>query len=106
MPRARRAKQRLPGHRPGAAALGGLVGVPLDELCDKLLVRLITGPTDDDIALLAVPLRSGRRHSRHLIAGPRADHLPQRAARVQSEQTGHADELLGRGAPVERQARG
>jgi sigma-B regulation protein RsbU (phosphoserine phosphatase) len=37
-----------------ADVLGGLAGVPLDELCDKLLVRLITGPTDDDIALLAV----------------------------------------------------
>src|SRR4051812_13404985 len=37
-----------------ADVLGGLAGVPLDELCDKLLVRLITRPTDDDIALLAV----------------------------------------------------
>ena len=37
-----------------AGALGVLVGVPLDELCDKLLIGLITGRTDDDIALLAV----------------------------------------------------
>ncbi|MGR6963943.1 hypothetical protein ACU610_05745 [Geodermatophilus sp. URMC 61] len=27
---------------------------PLDELCDRVLERLITGRTDDDIALLAI----------------------------------------------------
>jgi serine phosphatase RsbU (regulator of sigma subunit) len=37
-----------------AAVLGRLAGVPLDELCDKLLTRLAGDPTDDDIALLAL----------------------------------------------------
>jgi serine phosphatase RsbU (regulator of sigma subunit) len=31
-----------------------LVGLPLDELCDQLIDQLVTGRTDDDIALLAV----------------------------------------------------
>ncbi|MGY1632309.1 SpoIIE family protein phosphatase [Geodermatophilus sp. SYSU D01186] len=34
--------------------LGGLATLPLDRLCDRLLDRLVTGGTDDDIALLAV----------------------------------------------------
>jgi serine phosphatase RsbU (regulator of sigma subunit) len=33
--------------------LGHLAAPPLDELCDQVLERLITGRTDDDIALLA-----------------------------------------------------
>jgi sigma-B regulation protein RsbU (phosphoserine phosphatase) len=36
------------------AALGDLVGQPLEQLCDLLLDRIITGRADDDVALLAV----------------------------------------------------
>jgi len=36
------------------ATLGDLAGQPLDALCDQMLDRLVTGHTDDDIALLAV----------------------------------------------------
>ena len=35
-------------------ALTELAGVPVDELCDRLLDRILLGRADDDIALLAV----------------------------------------------------
>jgi hypothetical protein len=34
--------------------LGGLTGVPLQELCDRLLERMYLPDTEDDVALLAV----------------------------------------------------
>ncbi len=37
-----------------ARVLPGLAGAPLDELCDRLLDRVLTGRADDDIALLAL----------------------------------------------------
>ena len=36
------------------ALLAGLGGVPVDELCDRLLDGILTGPADDDVAILAV----------------------------------------------------
>ena len=36
------------------ATLRQLTATPLHELCDQLLDRIVTGRTDDDIALLAV----------------------------------------------------
>jgi serine phosphatase RsbU (regulator of sigma subunit) len=37
--------------------LDGMATLPVEQLCDRLLDRLITGRTDDDIALLAVRCR-------------------------------------------------
>jgi phosphoserine phosphatase RsbU/P len=37
--------------------LSRLAGLPLDELCDRLLERLVPGRADDDIAVLAVRVR-------------------------------------------------
>jgi serine phosphatase RsbU (regulator of sigma subunit) len=37
-----------------SAVLRELAAPPLDELCDQVLDRLVTGRTDDDIALLAI----------------------------------------------------
>jgi hypothetical protein len=52
-----------------AAILGELSERTLDALCDQLLDRLVTGHTDDDIALLAVrDARLDRRTG--LAAGP------------------------------------
>jgi phosphoserine phosphatase RsbU/P len=34
--------------------LAELAGSPVDELCDRLLDRILTGPADDDVAILAV----------------------------------------------------
>jgi serine phosphatase RsbU (regulator of sigma subunit) len=34
--------------------LGELAGHPVDLLCDRLLDRILTGPADDDVAILAV----------------------------------------------------
>ncbi len=34
--------------------LAGLAGDPVDALCDRLLDRILTGPIDDDVAILAV----------------------------------------------------
>jgi serine phosphatase RsbU (regulator of sigma subunit) len=34
--------------------LGELQGLPLEELCDQVLDRIVVGRTDDDIAVLAV----------------------------------------------------
>jgi phosphoserine phosphatase RsbU/P len=36
------------------AVLAGLTAVPVDELCDRLLDGILTGPVDDDVAILAV----------------------------------------------------
>jgi serine phosphatase RsbU (regulator of sigma subunit) len=35
-------------------ALGELAGSPVDVLCDRLLDRILAGPADDDVAILAV----------------------------------------------------
>ncbi|MBJ7451017.1 MAG: SpoIIE family protein phosphatase [Blastococcus sp.] len=37
-----------------SAALAGLAGRPAAEICDELLDRVVTGPADDDVALLVV----------------------------------------------------
>jgi PAS domain S-box-containing protein len=39
------------------AAATDLAGVPLDELCDELLDRLVQGRPEDDVALVAIRLR-------------------------------------------------
>jgi serine phosphatase RsbU (regulator of sigma subunit) len=39
-------------------AAAELVGRPLDELCDELLDRLVDGRPEDDVALVAIRLRS------------------------------------------------
>src|SRR4051812_12440296 len=36
------------------SVLGELAGVPVGRLCDRLLDRILTGPADDDVAILAV----------------------------------------------------
>ena len=43
-----------------AAAAHELAGLPVDQLCDQLLARLLPDHADDDVALLAV-----RCHSQH-----------------------------------------
>jgi serine phosphatase RsbU (regulator of sigma subunit) len=49
--------------------LGELAHLPLDELCDQLLVRLLPSTREDDVALIAVRLhRQDRR--RPAEAGP------------------------------------
>jgi sigma-B regulation protein RsbU (phosphoserine phosphatase) len=58
-------EQRHDGRRSGIdegvgrlrAELAELGGVPLEQLCDDLLRRLLPGPADDDVALLAVRCR-------------------------------------------------
>jgi serine phosphatase RsbU (regulator of sigma subunit) len=35
-------------------ALPALAGLPLEELCDRLLAGVLTGRVDDDVALVAV----------------------------------------------------
>ena len=40
-----------------AAALAELRGLPVDELCDALLTRLLPEGAEDDVALVAVCLR-------------------------------------------------
>ncbi|HEX8495895.1 MAG TPA: GAF domain-containing SpoIIE family protein phosphatase [Actinomycetales bacterium] len=40
-------------------ALVGLAAAPLDELCDTVLDRLVLGPGEDDVALLAVRTHAG-----------------------------------------------
>jgi serine phosphatase RsbU (regulator of sigma subunit) len=37
-----------------SAVLAGLAGRPAAEICDEVLDRVVTGPADDDVALLAV----------------------------------------------------
>lgn len=37
-----------------SAVLGGLAGRSADEVCDAVLDRVVTGPADDDVALLVV----------------------------------------------------
>ena len=37
-----------------AGALAGCDGLPVEQLCDRLLERIVPGPADDDVALLAV----------------------------------------------------
>ncbi len=37
-----------------ASALRALAGLPLEELCDRLLADILTGRADDDVALVAV----------------------------------------------------
>jgi sigma-B regulation protein RsbU (phosphoserine phosphatase) len=37
-----------------AAVVGGWATLPVEDFCDRLLDRLVTGRTDDDIAILAV----------------------------------------------------
>jgi PAS domain S-box-containing protein len=41
----------------------GLAGLPLDELCDELLDRLVHGRPEDDVALVAIRLCAGPGHS-------------------------------------------
>jgi PAS domain S-box-containing protein len=41
------------------AALADLAGAPVDVLCDRLLDRILTGPADDDVAVLAVHVTPG-----------------------------------------------
>jgi serine phosphatase RsbU (regulator of sigma subunit) len=36
------------------AELAGLARLPLERLCDQLLERVLPGPAEDDVALLAV----------------------------------------------------
>jgi serine phosphatase RsbU (regulator of sigma subunit) len=35
-------------------ALPALTGLPLEDLCDRLLADILTGRADDDVALVAV----------------------------------------------------
>ncbi|WP_233488574.1 SpoIIE family protein phosphatase [Blastococcus sp. TF02-9] len=57
------------------AALAGLHDLPLQELCDRVVARMIGGRPDDDVALVAV-----RLHRQDLprpgTAGPRIPQLP------------------------------
>ncbi|GAA4759013.1 SpoIIE family protein phosphatase [Modestobacter marinus] len=55
------------------SAVGELGGLPLDELCDGIIDRLVDGRPDDDVALVAVRLHRQDR-PRPPEAGPR--HLP------------------------------
>jgi serine phosphatase RsbU (regulator of sigma subunit) len=48
-----------PGLERLGRALAELAGPPLDELCDELLDRILTGRADDDVALLAVRCGAG-----------------------------------------------
>ncbi|WP_225755415.1 SpoIIE family protein phosphatase [Actinotalea sp. Marseille-Q4924] len=49
--------------------LGDLAGLPLTDLCDELLARLVPGHPDDDVALVAVRLHPQDRE-RPAEAGP------------------------------------
>ena len=42
------------GLRRLSAVLGDLAGCSADEICDAVLDRIVTGPADDDVALLVV----------------------------------------------------
>ncbi|MGY1781977.1 SpoIIE family protein phosphatase [Geodermatophilus sp. SYSU D01036] len=44
-----------------AEALAELRGLPLEQLCDRLLDRILTGRADDDVAVLAVRCDPGAR---------------------------------------------
>jgi phosphoserine phosphatase RsbU/P len=76
-------EQRHDGHRSSIdegvsrlrAELAELGGVPVEQLCDDLLRRVLRGPADDDVALLAVrcrPWPSDARSSTSEVS-PRAD---------------------------------
>jgi hypothetical protein len=43
---------------PGRAELAELGGVPVEQLCDDLLQRVLPGPADYDVGMLAVCCRS------------------------------------------------
>lgn len=45
------------------AALAELAGLPLERLCDQLLERVLPGPADDDVALLALHCHAPARGS-------------------------------------------
>jgi len=40
-------------------ALPGLADLPLEELCDQLLDRIVSGRADDDVALLTLRCHAG-----------------------------------------------
>ena len=48
------------------AALAELRGLPVEEMCDALLTRLVPGRADDDVALVAVRLAPRGRQRRRL----------------------------------------
>jgi hypothetical protein len=52
------------------AALADLGDLPLQELCDRVLARMVEGQPDDDVALVAVRLHP-QDLPRPVEAGPR-----------------------------------